>query len=85
VVDAFLVVCGGIKEPPPIGLPLLPAELEPGMVLARDFLSRDGILLLAADYVLDENLIRQIREYEKSEFGGRITLHIHPPKIVDHE
>ncbi len=85
VVDAFLVVCGGIKEPPPVGLPLLPAELEPGMVLARDFLSRDGILLLAADYVLDENLIRQIREYEKSEFGGRITLHIHPPKIVDHE
>ncbi len=43
------------------------SHLEPGMVLARDAVAADGALLLAADYVLDERLIRQLRQYEQTE------------------
>ncbi len=50
-------------------------ELLPGMALAHDLLSRDGSLLLAADYVLDASLIAQIRSYEKNE-DIRLALQI---------
>jgi hypothetical protein len=45
------------------------------MVLARDFISREGALLLAADYLLDDSVIRQIREFEDSE-GAPLILYI---------
>lgn len=51
------------------------AGLVPGMVLARDLITSDGIMLLAHGYLLDEGLIRQIREYEASE-NAIFTLHI---------
>jgi response regulator RpfG family c-di-GMP phosphodiesterase len=50
-------------------------DLQPGMVLARDLLTRDGILLLARDFLLDGNLIRQIRNFERTE-GCRFTFHV---------
>ncbi|HEU0204507.1 MAG TPA: HD domain-containing phosphohydrolase, partial [Burkholderiaceae bacterium] len=40
-----------------------PSELAPGMVLARDLVSPLGLLMLSADYVIDEALIRQIRSF----------------------
>lgn len=67
VVDAF-VGLSGAPEPerkPEVAVPV--AELMPGMVLARDLMARDGTLLLAADYLLDMNLIRQIRDYAEAE------------------
>ncbi|MDE2583866.1 MAG: HD domain-containing protein, partial [Betaproteobacteria bacterium] len=79
VVDAFVTLSGGTLEPAAADMALSPLDLKPGMVLTRDFISREGVLLLAADYLLDENLIRQIRDYERSE-GGRITLHVRPPE-----
>ncbi|TAK91375.1 MAG: response regulator [Burkholderiaceae bacterium] len=48
-------------------------KLAPGMVLSRDLLTRDGILLLARDYLLDERIIGQILHYEKID--GR-SLHV---------
>jgi hypothetical protein len=36
-------------------------------------MSREGMLLLAREHVLDSKLIRQIRGYERSE-GGRIAV-----------
>jgi hypothetical protein len=47
------------------------------MVLARDLVTRDGVMLLAADFVLDESLIRQLRELEASE-GIRLSIAIRP-------
>jgi len=41
-------------------------ELRPGVRAVRA-VSRDGVLLLAADHVLDETLIRQIRDYAAAE------------------
>ena len=56
-----------------------PAALKPGMVLARDLVTRDGVMLLAADFVLDESLIRQLRELEASE-GTRLVIAIRPER-----
>jgi len=78
VVEAFLSLSGnGVKEAPIAELLLAPADLKAGMVLARDFISREGVLLLAADYILDDTLIRQIREFERAD-GNRLILHIRP-------
>ena len=72
VVDAFVKVAGGADQYfTKIEVPF--TELKPGMVLAKDFESRDGMLLLAADYVLDERLIRHIRDYAVGE-GLRLVL-----------
>jgi len=51
------------------------------MVLARDFTSDKGVLLLAADYILNGMLIRQIHELEESE-GAPIVLTVHTPKDI---
>lgn len=54
---------------------LAPEALKPGMVLSRDLISREGALLLAADFLLDDSLIRQIRDYADSEEEG-IVIHV---------
>lgn len=41
-------------------------DLRPGMKLARDIVARDGLLLLAADHVLDARVIEQIKYYERA-------------------
>jgi response regulator RpfG family c-di-GMP phosphodiesterase len=76
VVDAF---CGGRRESeaPVPSIECRPRELRPGMVLARDFVRDDGLLLLARGYVLEEGVIGQIRNYE--EMGGLPrTVHVRP-------
>ena len=55
--------------------PLRSDMLQPGMVLARDLVTRDGVLLLAHGFLVDDNLIRQILGFERSE-GYRLTLHV---------
>jgi hypothetical protein len=72
VVDAFMEVTGGADTTPGATNDHNPSSLKPGMVLARDLVTRDGVMLLAADFVLDENLIRQLRELEASE-GIRLS------------
>ncbi|WP_417070901.1 HD domain-containing phosphohydrolase [Niveibacterium terrae] len=52
-----------------------PNKLVPGMVLARDLIGRDGVLLLTTDYLIDESLVRQIRDYEEKE-DFRLSLYV---------
>lgn len=78
VVDAFLALTGSVERAPAGEIAVLASELKPGAVLTRDLVSRDGVLLLAADYLLDARLIRQIQEHEASE-GVRLTVYIRPP------
>lgn len=54
---------------------LTTGKLLPGMILSRDLISRDGVLLLSADHVLDERLILQIMDFEKSG-GARLSVGI---------
>jgi hypothetical protein len=51
---------------------LRPDELEAGMVMARDFISPQGVLLLASEHVLTDDLIQRIRLFEKR--NGRPVL-----------
>lgn len=66
VVDAFARRVGMASRKEAQERRLSGAQVEVGMVLSRDLHGPDGILLLATDYVLDEVLIKQIREYERS-------------------
>ena len=40
-------------------------KLEVGMVLSRDLISKDGLLLLSADHLIDDKLIQKIFDFEK--------------------
>lgn len=53
------------------------SELEPGMVLARDWRTNKGVLLLAAGLVLTDTIVRQIRSVALKR-GAPIMLHISP-------
>jgi len=80
VVDAFVEMLGGVAaEPPSCDFEVPVANLQIGMVLARDLVGRDGALLLAADYILDESLVRQIQNYARRE-GIALTLHVRHDK-----
>lgn len=53
------------------------AELRPGMITSRDLITRDGFLLLSADYVLSERLIQQIRDFEVTS-GSPVIVYVRP-------
>ncbi len=56
-------------------------NLAVGMVLSRDLLDRDGRLLLAAEFVIDQVVIRQIREYA-ARVNPNLKLYVHPVTSV---
>lgn len=55
-------------EPPPRTwkeIVLTPERVKPGMVLSRDLNHKEGYLLLARGSVLDETIIKQLREFAR--------------------
>lgn len=75
VVEAFMGVTGQPEAEPGHERRVGPAMLEPGMKLARDFVTPEGVLLLSADHVLSPGLIRQIQDYARAE-GEPIALYV---------
>ena len=76
VVDAFASLDGGESTGRALEeWALSPEGLRPGMVLSRDLISRDGALLLAADFLLDDNLIKQIKGYAGTE-EQEVVIHV---------
>lgn len=75
VLDVLDKLLGGAAKAEAGPLPIQSDKLKPGMVLARDLVTRDGVLLLARDFLVDDNLIRQIQGFERTE-GYRLTLHV---------
>lgn len=68
VVDVFLQVtlnAAPVAEAPAIMLKT--TELMPGMVMARDLKTHDGIVLLSAEHVLTEKLIRLLQQRESRD------------------
>ena len=68
VVDAFLQLllkAAPMPEAPPVLT--APVDLRQGMVLASDFQSSEGVVLLAAGHVLTPELIRRIQLREARE------------------
>ena len=56
-------------------LPIRPVNLTPGMVLSRDLPHKDGYMLLSKGYVLDDNIIGQLRRIETTE-GRPLTVFV---------
>lgn len=79
IVDALLELLGRPKDEAGLEREVRPADLRAGMVLARDLVGRDGVLLLAADYVLDSQLVKQIQDYARRE-ALPLMLHIRTDK-----
>ncbi|OQA34816.1 MAG: Cyclic di-GMP phosphodiesterase response regulator RpfG [Betaproteobacteria bacterium ADurb.Bin341] len=71
VVNAFIGVAAEEAAPKEVHVSAL--DLKPGMVLARDLVARDGILLLAAEHMLNDGLVRQIRQYAVAECPNLIV------------
>jgi putative nucleotidyltransferase with HDIG domain len=80
VVDAFIRVMGSADETAKTvaELALHTEQIRPGMVLSRDLMSTHGELLLSKDYLLDEALIEQIRNFER--LGDKLTLYVYVRK-----
>jgi response regulator RpfG family c-di-GMP phosphodiesterase len=51
------------------------AQLKPGMVLSRDLMSDDGALLLSADHVLTDRMLKQLAEFERRS-GNQLQLFV---------
>jgi len=81
VVAAFRALTEGDVPEPISDLAVLSGQLVPGMVLSRDLVSRDGLMLLSADHVLDARLIAQVQDFE-SKSDVRLSIHVWPPNTA---
>ena len=80
VVEALLDILGAAEPDPHEERQVKAMELVPGMVLARDLVSKDGVLLLAADYTLDAGVIRQICEFAEDD-EPHLTVAVRTPSL----
>ncbi len=55
-----------------------PSELEPGMVLTRDLVSRNGILLMVSGSSLNEHMIDKLRAVEQLD-SRRVEVYVAKP------
>ena len=67
VANAFVTLLGGLANEVVHEKAISYPDLKVGMVLSRDLVSREGVLLLSADFVLDVRLIKQIQDYARRE------------------
>jgi response regulator RpfG family c-di-GMP phosphodiesterase len=67
VVDAFLDLSGRSKSAQLAEREIRMSTVQTGMVLARDIISREGVMLLAADYLLDDVLVRQLHDHAEND------------------
>lgn len=77
VVSVFLTLFARPPVNPSKPLALTMDELRPGMVLAKDFMSDEGVVLLAADFVLTADMIRRLRSFE-AKLGRSLLLSVKP-------
>lgn len=75
VVTALLQVLAEHAAREQAGVQIDVRDLKPGMVLSRDLTSPQGAILLAAGYVFDARIIRQVCDFANRE-GLRLTLHV---------
>lgn len=82
----FVALC--LEQAPDLGLAgkqvlsLPPRKLEPGMTLAQDLHSPNGLLLLKQGIALTCQLIDKLIRLEELE-GTRFSLLVHPPKAAE--
>lgn len=82
VVDAFASLFSTAPPKPVVGALRLPtADLRFGHMLAQDFVSPEGVLLLSVGQRLTDDLIGRIRAFELKH-GLALTLAVQPPQEV---
>lgn len=69
VVKAFGAALDAARATPVAERELTAAELAAGMILTRDLVTGDGLLLLAKDHVLDPVLIARLQRYGAPDDG----------------
>ncbi|KQV94091.1 MULTISPECIES: HD domain-containing phosphohydrolase [unclassified Roseateles] len=79
VVEAFELALKDEPSEKPRDRELQPHEVMPGMVLSRDLLSPQGTLLLAAGFVFDNRVVRQLREFAGRE-GAKLHVFVKLPE-----
>ena len=79
VVAAFRALVDGDTPEHARDVAVLTGELVPGTVLSRDIITREDLMLLPADRVLDERTIAQLIDYE-SQCDYRLDIHVWPRK-----
>lgn len=79
VVEAFELALGDKPTEKPQDRELHAHEVMPGMVLSRDLLSPQGTLLLAAGFVFDVRVVRQLREFAGRE-GAKLQIFVKLPE-----
>jgi response regulator RpfG family c-di-GMP phosphodiesterase len=79
VVEAFRLLMDGPVPDVPQDIAVAAAQLQVGMVLSRDLVSKDGLMLLSAEHVLDQRMIQQIRDFE-SKGECQLAIRVWPPK-----
>lgn len=73
VTDVFVKMLAEVRKA--VELPVRPRQLEPGMIVARDLMHREGYLLLAREQALNPAMIRQLHQLEESD-GQPLVLYI---------
>jgi len=76
VVDMLIHVAGSPVKP--VGqrdLTVKASQLTVGMVLSRDLITREGVLLLSKDYVLNQRFITKIQSFERAD-GQPLHIYI---------
>lgn len=79
VVAAFRALLEGDPVSRARDLAAVAAYLKPGMVLSRDLVTAEGLMLLSADHVLDERNVQQVRDFEIKN-DVRLYIWVWPPK-----
>jgi HD-GYP domain-containing protein (c-di-GMP phosphodiesterase class II) len=75
VVDVFLHITEPQQPHAPTSVRLSTAQLQPGMVLAAELVSSQGLLMLTRGQRLSADLIHRIRQFESRD-GGQLALQI---------
>jgi response regulator RpfG family c-di-GMP phosphodiesterase len=75
--DAFVALLGEEQSHMQQGSErvLRPHELAPGMVLSRDLITRDGMLLLNEGYKLDAAIVKRIHDFERT-LAAELTVYV---------
>ncbi len=79
VVDAFASLFSAPPRPTVATRSLRTADLRAGQILAQDFLSPEGVLLLSAGHQLNDDLIGRIRYFE-GKYDLALTLAVQVPQ-----
>ncbi|UUZ49693.1 hypothetical protein LP420_05640 [Massilia sp. B-10] len=79
VVAAFRALMEGDPQVRQRDHAIIARDLKAGMVLARDLVTPDGQMLLAAEHVMDARMIAKVCDFEtKNEL--RLGIWVWPPK-----